>query len=130
MKQNFQERAIKVAQITEIKWKARIKHNAPDPKDYLKEETDNEKSALYPKEVVELINLKTALCKGCQAPCNSKHLTEDHNVQVPTNEEILQKMKDSNENLKTTKEFDKNALKKKLRDSLEPYIESIKTLLL
>ena len=45
--------------------------------------------------------LKKGLFKECQLPCNSNHLLE-HDIQVPTNKEILQLMEDGTNDLRNT----------------------------
>jgi len=125
---NFQERAGNVTEITLIKWNARMKHKAPNPQEYPKEETRPNQKIWFPRETVELINLKKGLCKHCQVPCNSYHLSE-HEIQVPTNEEILQMVEEGSNDLRKTKAGKKEILKI-LGERLQPYINSIKTILM
>ena len=130
MNYNFQERAGKVVGITDIKWNARMNHKAPNIDAYPKEDPRLNDKTWYPRETVELINLKKGLCKECQLPCNSDHLIE-HGIQVPTNKEILQLMEDGTNDLKNTEKSDnKTEILKTLGERLKPYINSIKTILM
>ena len=129
MNYNFHERAGKVVKTTDIKWTARMEHKPPNPQEYPKEETSSKNKIWYPRETVELINLKKALCKKCKVPCNSYHLSE-HGIQVPTNEEILKQMENGSNELKSESKPNKYEMLKALGERLQPYINSIKTILM
>jgi len=129
MNYNFQERAGKVVEITLIKWNARMKHQAPNPQEFPKEETSPTHKTWFPRETAELINLKKGLCKECQLPCNSYHLSE-HGIKIPTNEEILQLMKEGSNDLRNSRGLSKMEILKTLGERLQPFINSIKTILM
>ena len=106
-------------------------HKAPNTADYPKEDSRLNDKTWYPRKTVELINFKKKrLCKKCQLPCNSDHLLE-HYIQMPTNKEILQLMEDGTNDLRNTgKSGNKIEILKTLGERLEPYINSIKTILM
>ena len=85
MSYNLRERAGKVVQTTDTKWNARIQHKTPNPYEYSKENPKKNSRQWFPKELLEFINLKVALCKVYNTQCSS-----DHNTQVPINNEILE----------------------------------------
>jgi len=117
MNYNLHERAGKVVQTTDIKWNARIQHKAPNPHEYPKENPEKNSSQWLPKELVEFINLKAALCKDCNTPCNSDHLAEPHDTQVPTNNEILEIIEKRIEEIKNQKGLKKNELRQRIGKS-------------
>ena len=78
-----------------------MNHKPPIIAAYPKEGSRLNDKTWYPRETVELINLKKGRCKKCQLPCNSDHLLE-HDIQVPTNKEILQLMEDGTNDLRNT----------------------------
>ena len=53
MNYNFQERAGKVVEITDIKWNARMNHKAPNIADYPKEDSRLNDKTWYPRETVD-----------------------------------------------------------------------------
>lgn len=129
MDYNFHERAGKVVKTTVIKWNARMEHKSPNQLEFPKEEAKPNHKTLYPRETVELINLKKALCKACRLPCNSYRLL-GHGIQVPTNAEILQKMEEGTKDLKDKRSTSKEEILKTLGGKFTSYINSIKTIIM
>ena len=81
-------------------------------------------------ELVDLLNIKTALCKECKVPCSSKHLQLQHNIQVPENQELLQIMKKKAEKLNNkVKGKQKRELHEDLGNLLKKEIDKIIPLL-
>ncbi len=130
MNYDFRERANRVVEITNAKWNARIQYRTIDACDYPRDNIKDTSKIWYPKEVTELINLKTALCKKCDTPCSSYHLKESHGVQIPSNKEILELMEYKNQEIKPRKGTDRTKMLKDLGVSLKPFIDSITTLLM
>ena len=126
---SFHERAGKVVQTAAVKWDARILNKAPNPLEYPKDNQDKKDFIWYPKELVEFINLKTALCKRCNTPCNSGHLADSHNLLVPSNNEILEFLSIKTAEFKNRKDLDKSTILNTIGDTIKPHIASIKTLL-
>ena len=91
MNYNFEERAKETTIVSKEKWEARKMHRDPVlPK--LNQTHPNIK-VYYPKEVQEILNLKTAMCPKCNKPCSSEHMISEHNIFVPKDQEILVMMK-------------------------------------
>ena len=130
MDYNLHERAGKVVQTTDIKWNARLQHKAPNPNEYPKEKPEKNTIKWLPKELVEFINIKTALCKDCNTPCNSDHLAEAHNTQVPTNNEILEIIRKKSEEIKDQRGLKKSETLKLIGECIKPHIELVRTFLM
>ena len=128
---NFEERAEFVAKVTEIKWEARKNHSAPSKKDYPENNQKNQKKQdiLLPRELTDLLNLKTALCKKCNARCNSAHMANEHNILVPENLAILDILREKARKLTQAGAKNKKEIIQKLGDTLVPYIQLIKSIL-
>jgi len=122
---DFNKRAGEVVELTALKWEARKNHNIPiiPQKSLLKTE-----KIYYPRELQELLNIKTALCPVCRVPSSSEHLHERHNIQIPENTELLELMRTETEShIKEGKK--KLQIIKELGLKLIPYITSIKAML-
>ena len=93
---DYEKRVFEVRDLTEVKWKARKNHIVPDYSSILVKNFSNRTShkVLYPRELQEILNLKTALCPSCGVPCAAKHMLADHNLYVPDNEFLLKKCSD------------------------------------
>ena len=65
-----------------------------------KRQTESKKLAWYPRELQELLNLKTTLCPKCNTRCNSYHLNEIHKINIPENTELLKIVEEESLNLK------------------------------
>ena len=92
MDYDFEQRASESQIIATIKWEARKNHSVPRINPEFKKrkrKNDMGKKVLYPKEIQEYLNIKTAKCPACNIPCSSMHMLEAHNVYTPTNESIL-----------------------------------------
>lgn len=90
MEFDFAQRAGEVVEITVMKWEARKNNkelNIP------KQQQPKYEKSYFPKELQELINLKTTLCPRCKTPCSSEHLLENHDILIPENEEFIKIMK-------------------------------------
>ena len=114
----------------DIKWNARLQHKAPNPNEYPKEKPEKNTIKWLPKELVEFINIKTALCKDCNTPCNSDHLAEAHNTQVPTNNEILEIIRKKSEEIKDQRGLKKSETLKLIGECIKPHIERVRTFLM
>ena len=129
MDYDFVERAQKVAETTKKKWEARINHNLP-AKDTHNDEKYSARTPKiwYPKEFVELLNLKTALCPQCNIPCGTDHLKE-HQIDVPDNMELIKMVKSKAEELSECKKQSKKQKLDKIGSELNVYINNIKSFL-
>ena len=129
---DFVNRAEKVVKITEIKWTARINYKPLRKTDFPKEEKRKKEkyTTWLPREVAELLNLKTALCKKCQTSCSSSHLKDCHNIEIPSNDRIIESMEHDSKLLYELKVTDKNKILHKLGENLKIHIDKIKTLLM
>ena len=123
MNYNFAERAGLIVEITKLKWIARMNNEAPDKSIFPKKinAKDKQKQIWYPREVVELINLKTALCKQCSTPCNSNHLQTYHNIEIPSNDEILNLAEKQSEEYSKDPSLEKEILNK-IGETFKTYI--------
>jgi len=131
MNYNFTERAGIVVETTKVKWTARMNHEAPDRANYPKQinTSDVKTRTWYPKETVELINLKSALCKSCNIPCSSQHLQESHSIVIPSNKELLDYIESKSEELLHEKKLKKREILNKIGESIQIHINKIKTVL-
>ena len=131
MDYNFEERVKYVAKVTEVKWEARKNHSAPKKKDYPEKNGINQKkqNILFPSELTDLLNMKTALCKTCNARCNSAHMASIHNIQVPENMEILDILHEETKMLAQRGIRNKKEIIQKLGAALIPYIQLRKSIL-
>ena len=132
MDYDFAERAGLIVEITKIKWTARINNEAPEKSNFPKKinTKNNHKQIWYPREVVELINLKTALCKQCSTPCNSNHLQTYHKIEIPSNDEILNLAERKPEEYSKDSSLDKKEVLNKIGETFQAYINRIKTILI
>ena len=126
---DFNKRADQVVKTTEIKWEFRIKGKMPSKEDFPKFPNNTQKQVWYPMEFAELLNIKTALCKECKVPCNSSHLQQQHGIQVPENQELLQLMKEKSEELKKGTGKQKKELLQELGKIMRKEIDKITPLL-
>jgi len=122
---DFHARSQEVLLITEIKWQARKENRLPE---FPSRRFKLKNLALYPRELQELLNLKTAMCPLCKVRLNTFHLRESHKVSVPGNIELL--------DLVEKESIKRRRLKLKKKDNLKvvgnllrPYITSIKQVL-
>ena len=126
---NFNERVTQVVRTTKIKWELRIQGKIPVKEDFPKYPANIKKQVWYPMEFAELLNIKTALCKECKVPCNSNHLLQHHNIQVPENQELMQIMKEKSEELNKDKGKQKRELLRELGNLMKREIDKITPLL-
>ena len=121
----FEDRVDEVVKITQKKWEAR-ENNDMFKKPIKIEPKTNQ--AIYPRELQELLNLKTAMCTECNTRCNSIHLREVHNIIVPENTQLLDKIETDTKELKMERMTKKEILEE-LGKRLQPHINNIKIIL-
>jgi len=126
---DFEKRAEEVFKINQIKWEARKLNQLPAFPKSRKEPTH--KRCYYPKELQQILNLKTALCPQCKVPCSSQHMNSSHQIFIPNDEELLDLLDRVNANNKERKRGEildeaaqailpfLNALSKHLNDSVQ-----------
>jgi len=95
---DFSARATASQRISRAKWEARKSRSSDEFMERKKrgEFCNGDRNVkgsrvFYPKELQELINMKTALCPKCNVPCSSVHMWEVHRVFIPSNEIVLEK---------------------------------------
>ena len=123
---DFLRRSKEVVKITEIKWEARKKNEIPifPPKKIF-----DSRPTFYPRQLQELLNLKTALCPVCRKRLNSSHLREAHCVVVPENAELLAFIEAEGREKGKKKGMKKVEIIKELGGLLNPYISCMKQIL-
>ena len=125
MEFNFSQRAGEVVEITDKKWEARKKNQLPNAPRKTKDKIEK---SYYPRELQELLNIKTALCPHCRTPCSSEHLLFAHQIQIPENTELINLMKaETNSKIKEGKK--KLQILEELGTLLTPLINKVQMIL-
>jgi len=125
MDYNFQDRVAYVVENTRAKWEAR-KQNLP-----FSQKMSIKKSkplVWYPKELQELLNLKTSLCPNCNTRCSSTHLMIFHDIYIPENSTLLENIEKDTELLREQK-LKKHEIIKEIGNMLLPFISELKLFL-
>src|SRR5690349_9997246 len=88
MNYDFEDRANKVSQLTDLKWEARTRNEI-----FCYETLDRDKQTecstpvsrmVLPKDMQEILNVMMALCSACKVRCTHKHMQESHLIYIPT----------------------------------------------
>ena len=94
---NLEERAAVVQLKAELKWEARKSRCVEEASNggsvVCKGKEGKDKTIMFPRELQELLNMKTAMCPGCGKPCSSEHMFRSHRTYIPENETLLEKCK-------------------------------------
>lgn len=125
MKFDYLKRAGYVVQVTQVKWNTRLAYKTINPLDFPKTEKNKDDKVWYPKELAEFINIKAAICKNCGVPCNSYHLKEEHNITIPSNNEILDYIEEESKNLSHKRKLTKKEVLLELGKSVGVHYNKI-----
>jgi len=97
---DYEKRAEIIHKTARLKWEARKTRDFSQLPEKLEEiellakgERKTSGKVLYPKEVQELFNLKTAICPRCGVPCSSEHMFKIHQTYIPDNYTVLDQCK-------------------------------------
>jgi len=85
MECDFAKRAGEIIEMTILKWEARKKNQElliP------KKQLPKLEKSYYPRELQELLNLKTALCPSCKSPFTSLHLNTYCMITIPLSQRM------------------------------------------